>query len=64
MTSEKLIADKLIQAGALQLSPNQPFTWASGWKSPIYCDNRKVLSYPFLRDFIKSEMCNVSYCRY
>jgi orotate phosphoribosyltransferase len=59
MTSEKLIADKLIQAGALQLSPNQPFTWASGWKSPIYCDNRKVLSYPFLRDFIKSEMCNV-----
>ena len=43
----------------MKLSPEKPFTWASGWKSPIYCDNRKVLSFPYVRDFIKSEMCNV-----
>ena len=59
MKNEKLIAEKLLQAGAVKLSPEQPFTWASGWKSPIYCDNRKLLSFPYLRDFIKSEMCNV-----
>jgi len=59
MKNEKIIAEKLLQAGAVKLSPEQPFTWASGWKSPIYCDNRRVLSFPFLRDFIKSEMCNV-----
>lgn len=59
MTNEKAVAEKLLQAGAVKLSPENPFTWASGWKSPIYCDNRKVLSFPFIRDFIKSEMCNV-----
>jgi len=59
MKNEKIIAEKLLQAGAVKLSPESPFTWASGWKSPIYCDNRKVLSFPFLRDFIKSELCNV-----
>jgi orotate phosphoribosyltransferase len=59
MKNEKIIAEKLLQAGAVKLNAEQPFTWASGWKSPIYCDNRKVLSFPFLRDFIKSEMCNV-----
>ncbi|WP_447641871.1 MULTISPECIES: orotate phosphoribosyltransferase [Chitinophagaceae] len=59
LSSEKIIAEKLLQAGAVKLSVDQPFTWASGWKSPIYCDNRKVLSYPFIRDFIKSEMCDV-----
>src|SRR6478609_8988794 len=59
MKNEKIIAEKLLQAGAVKLNAEQPFTWASGWKSPIYCDNRKVLSYPYLRDFIKSEMCNV-----
>jgi len=58
-SNEKVVAEKLLQAGAVKLSPSQPFTWASGWKSPIYCDNRKVLSFPFIRDFIKSEMCNV-----
>lgn len=57
--SEKQVAEKLLQVQAVKLSPAQPFTWASGWKSPIYCDNRKVLSFPFVRDFIKSEMCNV-----
>lgn len=59
MTNEKAVAEKLLQVGAVQLSPANPFTWASGWKSPIYCDNRKVLSFPFVRDFIKSELCNV-----
>ncbi len=59
LANEKAIAEKLLQVGAVKLSPQQPFTWASGWKSPIYCDNRKVLSFPYIRDFIKSEMCNV-----
>ncbi|MBS1579571.1 MAG: orotate phosphoribosyltransferase [Bacteroidetes bacterium] len=59
MTNEKAVAEKLLQIQAIKLSPTKPFTWASGWKSPIYCDNRKVLSFPFQRDFIKSELCNV-----
>jgi orotate phosphoribosyltransferase len=59
MTNEKAVAEKLLQISAIKLSPQQPFTWASGWKSPIYCDNRKVLSFPYVRDFIKSEMCSV-----
>lgn len=59
MTNEKAVAEKLLQINAIKLNPDQPFTWASGWRSPIYCDNRKVLSYPYVRDFIKSEMCNV-----
>lgn len=59
MTNEKAVAEKLLQINAIKLSLQQPFTWASGWKSPIYCDNRKVLSFPFIRDFIKSEMCNI-----
>ncbi len=59
MTNEKAIAEKLLQINAIKLNPGQPFTWASGWKSPIYCDNRKALSFPYIRDFIKSEMCNV-----
>lgn len=57
--SEKQVAEKLLQVQAVKLSPSQPFTWASGWKSPIYCDNRKILSYPYVRDFIKSEMSNI-----
>jgi orotate phosphoribosyltransferase len=59
MTNEKAVAEKLLQVHAIKLSPQAPFTWASGWKSPIYCDNRRILSFPFIRDFIKSEMCNV-----
>ena len=60
MTSnEKAVAEKLLQVQAIKLSPEKPFTWASGWKSPIYCDNRKVLSFPYVRDFIKSELCSV-----
>lgn len=59
MNDAKVVAEKLLQANAVKLSPDAPFTWASGWKSPIYCDNRSILSYPFIRDYIKSEMCNV-----
>ena len=59
MTNEKLVAEKLLQVKAVTLSPDKPFTWASGWKSPIYCDNRKVLSFTYIREFIKSEMCNL-----
>ena len=59
MTDKKAIAEKLLQINAIKLSIDKPFTWASGWKSPIYCDNRKILSFPFVRDFVKSEMCNV-----
>jgi orotate phosphoribosyltransferase len=59
MTNEKAVAEKLLQINAIKLNTQQPFTWASGWKSPIYCDNRRVLSFPYIREFIKSEMCNV-----
>jgi orotate phosphoribosyltransferase len=59
MTNAKAVAEKLLQINAVRLNINQPFTWASGWKSPIYCDNRKVLSFPFIRDFVKSELCNL-----
>lgn len=59
MTDKKAIAEKLLQINAIKLNVQHPFTWASGWKSPIYCDNRKILSFPFIRDFIKSEMCNI-----
>ena len=59
MTNEKAVAEKLLQINAIRLNPQQPFTWASGWKSPIYCDNRKTLSFPYIRDFVKSELCNV-----
>jgi orotate phosphoribosyltransferase len=64
MTNQEAVAEKLLQIGAVQLRPEQPFTWACGWKSPIYCDNRKILSFPFVRDFIKSEMCNVIFEHY
>ena len=64
MTNKKAVAEKLLQIGAIKLSPLEPFTWASGWKSPIYCDNRKILSFPYTRDFIKSEMCNVVFDKF
>jgi len=59
MTNEKAVAEKLLQIKAIKLNLQNPYTWASGWKSPIYCDNRKVLSFPYVRDFIKSEMANL-----
>jgi orotate phosphoribosyltransferase len=59
MTNEKAVAEKLLEIQAIKLNLEKPFTWASGWKSPIYCDNRKTLSFPHIREFIKSEMCNL-----
>lgn len=49
------VAEFLLQIKAVKLSPNKPFTWASGWKSPIYCDNRKTLSYPAVRTYIRQQ---------
>tara|TARA_R100001369_G_scaffold86750_1_gene121612 strand:+ start:1985 stop:2629 length:645 start_codon:yes stop_codon:yes gene_type:complete len=49
----KKTAEVLLQINAIKLQPNDPFTWASGWKSPIYCDNRIVLSYPLIRNYIR-----------
>ncbi len=51
--TKKALASKLLEIKAIKLQPNDPFTWASGWKSPFYCDNRKALSYPALRSFVK-----------
>ncbi len=53
---EKQVAEKLLRIKAVKLQPNNPFTWASGWKSPIYCDNRKTLSYPHIRTYIKTQI--------
>lgn len=55
-TLESLFAGKLLNVKAIKLQPNNPFTWASGWKSPFYCDNRKTLSFPALRSFVKTEL--------
>ena len=52
----KKTAELLLHINAIKLNPRKPFTWASGWKSPIYCDNRLVLSYPAIRNFIKYEL--------
>ena len=49
------IAESLLQIKAIKLQPENPFTWASGWKSPIYCDNRLTLSFPTIRNFLKIE---------
>jgi orotate phosphoribosyltransferase len=58
MSTASTFAEKLLHIKALKISPDQPFTWASGWKSPVYCDNRKILSYPHVRDYVKSELAN------
>ena len=58
-TLEKLFAEKLLRIKAIKLQPANHFTWASGWKSPFYCDNRKTLSYPALRNFVKLEICRI-----
>lgn len=59
MSTQKHFAEKLLQIKALQINLQKPYTWASGWHSPVYCDNRKVLSYPYVRDFVKSELANM-----
>lgn len=53
---KKDFASRLLKVKAIKLQPNDPFTWASGWKSPFYCDNRKTLAYPELRTFVKLEL--------
>jgi len=58
-TLEKSVAEKLLKIKAVKLQPNNPFVWASGWNSPIYCDNRKTLSYPQIRSFIKIELARL-----
>lgn len=52
-------AEKLLNVKAVKVQPSNPFTWASGWKSPFYCDNRKTLSYPDLRSFVKDNLVNL-----
>ena len=52
----KKTAELLLQIKAIKLNPQDPFTWASGWKSPIYCDNRIVLSFPLIRNYVREEM--------
>lgn len=63
-SNESAVAEKLLQVEAIKLSPENPFTWASGWKSPIYCDNRRTLGFPYIRDFIKSELCSVIFSEF
>lgn len=58
-TVERLLAEKLLKISAIKLQPENPFVWASGWNSPIYTDNRRTLSYPEVRTFIKVELCRV-----
>ena len=60
----KKTAELLLQIKAIKLSPSDPFTWASGWKSPIYCDNRITLSYPPVRVFLKEEIAKIVETQY
>ncbi len=54
-----LIATRLLEIEAVKVQPDSPFTWASGWLSPFYCDNRKTLSYPDLRGLIRDSLCKL-----
>ena len=58
-TVEKIFAEKLLKVKAIKLQPEQPFPWASGWKSPFYCDNRKTLAFPALRTFVKLQLSRI-----
>ena len=60
----KKTAEVLLKVKAIKLSPLEPFTWASGWKSPIYCDNRVTLSYPPVRVFLKEEIAKIVELQY
>ena len=53
---KQILAQRLLEVKAIKLQPTAPFTWASGWKSPFYCDNRKTLSYPDLRTYVKEQL--------
>jgi len=58
METSKKIAQYLLQSKSIKLEPANPFTWASGWRSPIYCDNRKTLSFPEIRTFIRDSFAD------
>ncbi|MEL6358247.1 MAG: orotate phosphoribosyltransferase, partial [Bacteroidota bacterium] len=60
MALAKKIAAQLLEIGAVKLQPNHPFTWSSGWKSPIYCDNRIVLSYPEVRTNVQHGLVSLA----
>jgi len=68
MVLNKKVAEQTInfltQINAIKLNTKKPFTWASGIKSPIYCDNRLILSYPEIREFIASKMSDIIYEQY
>ncbi len=55
----KKTAELLLQIKAIKLQPNEPFTWASGWKSPIYCDNRTTLSFPKIRNYLSENLAKI-----
>ena len=57
-TTARTVADKLLEIGAIKLNHKNPFTWSSGWKSPVYCDNRLALSYPEIRKYVKEALAN------
>jgi orotate phosphoribosyltransferase len=59
MESSRQLAGYLLQSKSIILDPANPFTWSSGWKSPIYCDNRKTLSHPEIRNFIRDHLCDL-----
>ena len=56
---KKTLAEMLLGIKAIRLQPDKPFTWASGWLSPIYCDNRKVNSYPEVRSYVKTQLASI-----
>lgn len=58
-TPDRLLAEKLLQISAIKLQPDMPFVWGSGWNSPIYNDNRRILSFPDVRNFIKVELAKI-----
>lgn len=58
------VTKKLLEINTIKIQPSNPFTWASGWKSPIYCDNRKILSYPKTRTFIRDRFVDVISAKY
>ena len=64
MSTQKQIAEYLLQSKAIKLDAANPFTWASGWKSPIYCDNRITLSYPEIRRFIRDKFIEIIHEKY
>lgn len=63
-TTAKKVAEHLLQIKAIKLQPTNPFTWASGWNSPIYCDNRKTLSFPEVRDYIRDAFADLIKAEY